>query len=257
MKPRVPMLEPSEWARLLRQALAMLALVFAVVLMAAPSHAQPVPHAALQYRAELVRAAHTHWGLDAPVALLAAQVHQESAWRPGAVSHVGAAGLAQFMPATAAWLCGRTGTPSSDCLPHNPTWALRALVQYDRWLYDRLAVAGEAGPRWWATLRAYNGGLGHWQAEARVAGSTAQPAVDAACGRARRAALHCTENLAYPQRIMVALQPRYASWGLGVAPPVPSEPSAPHRPAPPGAPVDPSAPVTPGAAGNANAARRP
>ena len=49
-----------------------------------------VPQPALQYRPLLTRTAHAVWGLDAPVAVFAAQVHQESAWRPSAVSHVGA-----------------------------------------------------------------------------------------------------------------------------------------------------------------------
>lgn len=63
-----------------------------------------IPRAAQQYRATLVRAAHATWGLDAPVAVFAAQVHTESWWRNDTVSHVGAQGLAQFMPATARWL---------------------------------------------------------------------------------------------------------------------------------------------------------
>ena len=62
-------------------------------------------------------------------------------------------------------------------------------------------------------LRSYNGGLGHWRREARVAGSHDRAAVDAACGRARRAHVHCKENLDYPRRILDALQPRYARWG--------------------------------------------
>lgn len=48
-------------------------------------------------------------------------------------------------------------------------------------------------------LRAYNGGLSHWQREAASTG-LARPTrtqVDAACGQARRAAVHCAENLGY------------------------------------------------------------
>lgn len=71
----------------------------------AQMQAQPVglqiPARAHQYRRVLTQQAYAQWGLDAPIAALAAQVHQESAWRPEAVSHVGARGLAQFMPATA------------------------------------------------------------------------------------------------------------------------------------------------------------
>ena len=72
----------------------------------ASAHAAEVtiPRAAQQYRATLVRAAHATWGLDAPVAVFAAQVHTESWWRNDTVSHAGAQGLAQFMPATARWL---------------------------------------------------------------------------------------------------------------------------------------------------------
>ena len=103
---------------------------------AQPVQAQ-VPAAAQQYRAQLVRTAHSVWGLDAPVAVFAAQVHQESAWKPEAISRVGAGGLAQFMPATASWWCDLNKIAPAACQPHNPTWALRALVGYNKYLYDR------------------------------------------------------------------------------------------------------------------------
>ncbi len=177
-----------------------------------------VPPAAQQHKRTLTRAAHSQWGLDAPVAVFAAQVHQESAWRTEALSHVGAQGLAQFMPATARWWCGATGTATADCQPSNPTWAMRALVGYDKWLYDRAPAHSTPRDRMWVALRAYNGGLGHWQREAASTG-LAQPSraqVDAACGKARRAAVHCKENLGYPHRILVVIQPRYLQWGPGL-----------------------------------------
>ena len=177
-----------------------------------------VPTAAQPHRALLVRTANSIWGLGAPVAVFAAQVHQESAWKPEAVSRVGARGLAQFMPATASWWCELNKLAPADCQPHNTTWALRALVGYDKYLYDRTPTHYRAYDRMWVALRGYNGGLGHWQREAAVSGA-AQPTrqqVDAACGKARRAAGHCRENLGYPQRILVELQPRYLSWGPGL-----------------------------------------
>lgn len=182
-----------------------------------PAAAQ-VPPAANAYRADLVRAAHAQWGLDAPVAALAAQVHQESGWNPQAVSRVGAAGLAQFMPATARWWCATQGapqgTPQADCQPHNPKWALRAMVGYDKYLLDRTPQRYAPFDRLWVALRGYNGGLGHWQAEATLAGAMpTRLAVDAACGRARRAPVHCAENLGYPERILHQLAPRYGAWG--------------------------------------------
>lgn len=177
-----------------------------------------VPAAAQPHRALLVRTANSIWGLGAPVAVFAAQVHQESAWKPEAVSRVGARGLGQFMPATASWWCELNKLAPADCQPHNTTWALRALVGYDKYLYDRTPTHYGAYDRMWVALRGYNGGLGHWQREAAVSGA-AQPTrqqVDAACGKARRAAVHCRENLGYPQRILVELQPRYLSWGPGL-----------------------------------------
>lgn len=174
------------------------------------------PRAALKHRADLVRISHSTWGLDAPIAVFAAQIHQESGWNPDAVSRVGALGMAQFMPATAKWWCEINGLSPAECLPKNPTWALRAMVGYDKWLYARVRGPSEYD-RLHAMLRSYNGGLGHWQAEA----AKARPAidrftVDAACGSARRAAIHCRENLGYPRRILVVLQQRYITWGPGV-----------------------------------------
>ncbi|MBU1352114.1 MAG: transglycosylase SLT domain-containing protein [Gammaproteobacteria bacterium] len=176
-----------------------------------------VPQAAQQHRALLTRTAHAVWGLDAPIAVFAAQVHQESAWRPSAVSHVGAQGLAQFMPGTTRWIAGLHPELAAQ-QPYNPAWAMRALVTYDRWLYNRTPTRYTPYERMWVALRSYNGGLGHWQAEAAATGA-AQPTlaqVDAACGKARRAAVHCRENLGYPHRILVVLQPRYLQWGPGL-----------------------------------------
>jgi soluble lytic murein transglycosylase-like protein len=182
----------------------------------APASAQDVPRQAHRHRADLVRAAHAAWGLDAPIAVFAAQIHQESGWNPEAVSRVGARGMAQFMPGTAAWWCDLNGQAANDCQPTNPVWAMRALVGYDRWLFERVQGPTEFD-RLWATLRAYNGGLGHWQREA----ATVRPAVDhhtvdSACGKARRHVSFCPENLGYPRRILLVLQQRYLAWGRGV-----------------------------------------
>lgn len=199
------------------RALGVLALGLALALCTVLAYAQ-VPANAARYRLELVRAAHSQWGLSAPVAVLAAQVHQESGWRADAVSHVGAKGMAQFMPGTATWWCKLQGMDALECQPSNPTWALRALVGYDKFLFDRTPERYALRDRVWVALRAYNGGLGHWNAEAARTGLRLPDrlAVDAACGSARRALLHCAENLGYPRRIMDVLQPRYAAWGPGL-----------------------------------------
>lgn len=184
-----------------------------------PANAE-VPHEAARYRLLLTREAHNQWGLTAPVPALAAQVHQESGWRTDAVSRVGARGMAQFMPATAVWWCQREGIAPAACQPHNPAWALRAMVGYDKHLYDRTPVGMGRYDRMWLALRGYNGGEGHWQAEARRTGelNPTRRQIDAACGMARRAAVHCAENLGYPARILMTLQPRYGAWGTQLGP---------------------------------------
>ena len=189
-------------------------LLFLGIGLVSPANAQ-VPQASARHKLNLIRQAHAVWGLNAPVAAFAAQVHQESNWNPQAVSNVGARGMAQFMPATARWWCERERIAVADCLPNNPTWALRAMVGYDKYLYDRVPTRFSRFDRLWLALRGYNGGEAHWQAEARSAGlrEPTRAQVDAACGHARRAALHCKENLGYPRRILVELQPRYAAWG--------------------------------------------
>ena len=204
------------WAALLRAGLWLWLLVAGGFFN--PACAQPIPAAAHTYRAELTRAAHSQWGLDAPIAALAAQVHQESGWNPSAVSRVGAQGMAQFMPATATWWCQINKLVPADCQPTNPVWALRALVGYDKHLFDRTPSRMSDFDRLWVALRAYNGGLGHWLAEAKSTGlpQPTREQVDAACGKAKRHPIHCPENLQYPARILGMLQPRYAGWGLAL-----------------------------------------
>jgi len=181
------------------------------------STAQQPPRAALPYRAELTRTARAVWGLDAPVAVFAAQIHAESGWRADAVSPVGALGLAQFMPATARWIALRDPA-LVEGQPFNPGWAMRAMVVYDQYLYGQAPARYAARDRMWVALRGYNGGMGHWQAEARATGQQAptREQVDAACGQASRSIKHCPENLTYPHRILFDLQPRYAAWGPGL-----------------------------------------
>ena len=122
-----------------------------------------ISRAALQYRGQLIREARAVWGMEAPVAIFAAQIHTESNWRNDVTSFAGAQGLAQFMPSTAAWLpsvAPETGTPA----PFSPAWSLRACVTYDKWLYDRLRPMRAASlavcERMAFTLSGYNGGIG-------------------------------------------------------------------------------------------------
>lgn len=181
--------------------------------------AAPIPPDAMRYRAELTRNARLVWGLDAPTATFAAQIHQESGWNPAALSRVGAAGVAQFMPATARWWCEINDIAAGDCAPSNPTWALRALTGYDRWLWDRIEQAQDGCERMAMTLSAYNGGLGWVQRDrARAAAAGVDPgrwfgSVEA--HNAGRSTANFAENRGYPVRILKVLTPRYAAWGPG------------------------------------------
>ena len=186
------------------------------------SHAAEVtiPRAAAQYRSELVRSARVVWGLDAPIAVFAAQVHTESWWRNDTVSHVGAQGLAQFMPATAAWLpkvAPETGQPA----PFNPGWSLRALCTYDKWLWERTDGATDF-ERMAFTLSAYNGGQGWVNRDKKLA---RQRGLDPArwfdnveTVNAGRSAAAWKENRGYPRRILRERQQAYvrAGWGPGI-----------------------------------------
>lgn len=189
-----------------------LAILFPV---AADAQIQP---AARQYQRELIRAARHVWGLEAPIATFGAQIHQESAWRPAARSPY-ADGLAQFTPATADWISGVYAAELGPAQPFNPTWALRALVRYDRHLWQANHGA-TACDRWAFTLAAYNGGQGWINRDRRLAAANgADPErwwknVELYSPRARWA---FEENRGYPRRILLVLQPAYSGWGPGVA----------------------------------------
>lgn len=178
--------------------------------------AQP-PQVSLPYRSDVIRNARLEWGLSAPVADFAAQLHQESGWRPGAVSPVGAQGLAQFMPATADWISQRVPELRSR-EPFNPAWAIRALVNYDRWLWQRIRVPDNC-ERMAMVLSGYNGGLGWVQRDRRLASQQGLDSVrwygHVATVNAGRSAASWRENRHYPQRILWELAPRYLSWGGG------------------------------------------
>lgn len=180
------------------------------------SAAQP-PQAAQQYRDDVIRNARLEWGLSAPVADFAAQLHQESGWRPDVISPVGAQGMAQFMPATADWISQLVpGLNSRE--PFNPAWAIRALVSYDRWLWQRVSAADNC-ERMAMTLSGYNGGLGWVQRDKRLATQRGLDGTrwfgNVATVNAGRSTANWRENRHYPQRILRELAPRYLTWGGG------------------------------------------
>lgn len=108
-----------------------------------------LPAAAAAY-AETIRAAERQYGL--PESLLARLLFQESRYREDIItgrtrSPVGALGIAQFMPATAAEL---------GIDPLNPAQAIPAAAKYLRRLYDATGADD-----WAKALAAYNWGIGN------------------------------------------------------------------------------------------------
>lgn len=185
--------------------------------------APEIPPRAKQYRALLVRSAHYAWGLDAPIAVMAAQIHQESAWNPAARSPVGARGLAQFMPATAAWMPNAAPhlPELANVSPHSPAWALLACAAYDKWLWDRTSGATPCDRMSFA-LSGYNGGPGWVTRDKALAAKKGLdplrwPGNVASVNAGRRAAAW-KENRGYVRRILGELAPLYeaAGWGKGV-----------------------------------------
>jgi membrane-bound lytic murein transglycosylase MltF len=173
------------------------------------------PRASLQYRDDLTRQARLVWGLDAPIATMAAQIHQESAWRPDVCSAF-ACGLTQFTGPTAEWIGGayRAELGTADVM--NPAWAIRALVRYDRHIWDRIPDTASDCDHWAMVLSGYNGGPGFLNRDRRLAASRgADPMrwfghVEL---HSARAAWAFKENRGYPRNILLRWQPIYAGWG--------------------------------------------
>ena len=201
-------------------AMLMFILLLAFALLSLPARAATprIPETSALYRLKLERVAGREFGLDAPVARLAAQIHQESGWRADARSPF-AIGLTQFTPATARWLpqvCPAVGEPD----PWDPDWALRAQSCYMAWLLGRArpfvyAGAMDACTRWNFALRAYNGGEGMLKRErlaTQRAGDDANDWREVERHRVR-AGWAWRENTGYPRRIMLVLEPVYLAAG--------------------------------------------
>lgn len=180
-----------------------------------------VAPASALYRHRVEQAVSRAWGVDGNSARLAAQLHQESAFRADARSAVGAQGIAQFMPATAAWMATIYPAELRGFDPWNAQQAILAAALYDKWLYDRVTPLG-TGPgevehcsRWAFALRSYNGGEGWLTRERRLAqsrGADPDDWIAVEPYRVRAGWAH-KENIGYPRRILLTLEPAYLAAG--------------------------------------------
>jgi soluble lytic murein transglycosylase-like protein len=194
-------------------------LFVALLLVCVPAaSAAQIPRAAYGYQRALVANVRVVWGLNGPIATMAAQVHQESGWNPNAKS-IYAGGLAQFTPDTADWISKKYADALGTNQPYEPAWALRALAQYDKYLYDIMPFAATDCDRWAFTLSAYNGGAG-WVTRDRTLAT--QNGVDSRRWwnnvelYSKRSVAATKENRGYPRRILLTIQPLYTSWGPSI-----------------------------------------
>lgn len=169
---------------------------------------------AFQYKRMLIGYAYNLWGRDAPVAALAAQIHQESYWNKNAKSPY-ACGLAQFTPATMEWMAERFNVTVGPGSCGDASWQLRAQVEYMEYLTLR-AQGDTACDKFRIALRGYNGGEG-WiqrdQALAKKSGKNAGSADVLAAFNAGRSKAAFEENVTYDKRIVFLHQPLYRTWG--------------------------------------------
>lgn len=170
-------------------------------------------HSAL-YRLKLQREVTSAFGLHAPVARFAAQIHQESGWRPNARSPF-AQGLTQFTPPTAEWIAqAYPALHPPD--PWDPHWAIRAQVTYMRHLLRQVQPAASECDLWAFAMSAYNGGVGWVRRDRRLAenaGADPDRWFGAVELHTRRAAWARDENRAYVRRILLLLEDAYVRAG--------------------------------------------
>lgn len=190
----------------MRAIILLASLLLAYIAQAAPG---PLP-ACQQYRVTLTREAQTVYGINAPIPMLAAQLHQESGCRANITAWDKGRGVAQFMDDTAvqiAHIYPDLGKPD----PYNPVWAIRAQALYDAWLYKRVVGADDC-QRWGAALKSYNAGLGYAQKAQRKAGNGTWfgGAENINAGQSQK---NFEYSKQYPRTILQKHQPRYASWG--------------------------------------------
>lgn len=179
-----------------------------------------IPLAALTHREAMTASAYRVFGPGAPVATLAGQIHQESAWRTEAVSWVGAQGLAQFMPTTARDMARLYPALCAPADPHNPRWAFACRDRYLKQLKAPFAALAPCSA-WAFAFRAYNGGAGWVFRDRRQALVLGRDPNDwRAVGEVnagRRPSAH-RENKEYPERIFrIARRYHAAGWGAAVS----------------------------------------
>lgn len=188
----------------------MKALAVALWLLWGVAFAAP-PQTATKFRPMLTREAQFVHGLGAPVPMFAAQIEQESGWRPGVTAWDNGRGLAQFMDPTAETIV-RLYPELGQADPYNPAWAIRAMVRYDAWLWKQVKGA-DACNRWAAALKGYNAGVGYV-----IQAQRKSPSPDVWFDvtenvTTRQSAKNFEYSRLYPRWILLKRQKNYDGWG--------------------------------------------
>ena len=173
--------------------------------------ATEIPKEANRYRANLTREAHFVLGLDAPIPMYAAQIEQESGWRPGITAWDNGRGLAQFMDGTTSTIVALYPDLGKGD-PYNPTWAIRALIRYDLWLSDRV-LGNNPCQRRAAALKAYNAGLGYVKQAQKSSAHPGQWFENTEYVQTRQSPKNFEYSRQYPRWVIFKRQPKYELWG--------------------------------------------
>lgn len=173
-----------------------------------------IPPAALKYRPDLTREAQFIFGPGAPVPTLAAQIEQESGWRPGITAWDNGRGLAQSMDPTAKWASERF-MDLGPADPYNPKWAMRFMVRLDDYNV-RKAGGNTQCDAWGAGLKGYNSGMGF---VLRAQKKSDQPGAWFGVTEfinAGQSEKNFEYSRLYPHWIISKRQPKYEVWGKAV-----------------------------------------
>ena len=130
-----------------------------------------IPADAWQWRRTLTREGQAAWGLNAPISDFGgADSPGERVEAECALAGWARTGWRNSCRPTATWIAGAYPELGPEPQPANPVWAIRALVTYDRHIWDRVTAADDCN-RMAKTLCGFNGGPGAYPADERLAAS--------------------------------------------------------------------------------------
>ena len=142
----------------------------------------------------------------------AAQIAQESSWRPDAASRY-AQGLAQFTPPTRDWFWPRPQVRCDPADAYDPPCNFRAQIGYMRWIQSRFPGMADYRELLAISLAGYNAGPGWLIRERRACRAVSGCDPDRWFGhvetQCERAAWACAESRHYVRRILGELYARY------------------------------------------------